>query len=133
MVFQLPVLLRRSVAANISYVLKVHGMAGGKRRAGVKRLLAQCGLGGQARQAARTLSGGEQQRLAFVRAMAGGPDVLFLDEPTSSLDPAGAGIIEEMIAAVSASGTKIVMVTTRSGAGAAACGGSDFLSWRAGA
>ena len=111
MVFQHPVLLRRSVAANVAYALKVHGVAGGARRDAVKRLLAQSGLSGQARQAARTLSGGEQQRLAFVRAMAGAPDVLFLDEPTSSLDPAASLAIEEMIAQVSAAGTKIVMVT----------------------
>jgi len=105
------VLLRRSVAANVDYALKVHGVAGGARRDAVGRLLAQSGLSAQARQAARTLSGGEQQRLAFVRAMAGAPDVLFLDEPTSSLDPAASGIIEDMISAVSMAGTKIIMVT----------------------
>jgi tungstate transport system ATP-binding protein len=57
------------------------------------------------------LSGGEQQRLALARAWALHPEVLFLDEPTASLDPAATREIESVIKAFDASGTKIVMVT----------------------
>jgi len=111
MVFQQPVLLRRSVAANIAYALKVSGISGAVRRHKLGQLLDQCGLKKQAGQPARTLSGGEQQRLAFVRAMASEPDVLFLDEPTSSLDPSACDEIETLIRRASLSGTKIIMVT----------------------
>jgi tungstate transport system ATP-binding protein len=111
MVFQKPVLLRRSVAANVDYVLAVNGMARGERRTRVATLLADGGLADKADQAARSLSGGEQQRLALVRGMAVAPAVLFLDEPTSSLDPEATQAIEAMIRAAAAGGTKVVMIT----------------------
>jgi tungstate transport system ATP-binding protein len=57
------------------------------------------------------LSGGEQQRLALARAWALGPEVLFLDEPTASLDPVATREVESIIGQIRASGTKIVMTT----------------------
>jgi tungstate transport system ATP-binding protein len=57
------------------------------------------------------LSGGEQQRLALARALARDPVVLFLDEPTASLDPAATKAIEDLIRTVSARGIKVVMST----------------------
>ena len=66
---------------------------------------------------ARRLSGGEQQRLALARALARDPEVLFLDEPTASLDPAATKAIEDIVRAVTARGVKVVMSTHDLGAG----------------
>jgi tungstate transport system ATP-binding protein len=64
---------------------------------------------------ARVLSGGEQQRLAMARAMICAPRLLFLDEPTASLDPASTLAIEDLISKARAKGTTIVMVTHDTG------------------
>ena len=108
-VFQKPVMLRRSVAANVSFALAAAGRS--TERAVVEDLLGQVGLAGFERRPARRLSGGEQQRLALARALARDPEVLFLDEPTASLDPAGTKGVEDIIVRVARAGVKIVMST----------------------
>jgi len=108
-VFQKPVMLRRSVAANVSFALAAAGRS--PEPAIMERLLGQVGLAGFERRPARRLSGGEQQRLALARALARDPDVLFLDEPTASLDPAGTKGVEDIIVRVARAGVKIVMST----------------------
>ncbi|WP_369796047.1 ATP-binding cassette domain-containing protein [Puniceibacterium sp. IMCC21224] len=108
MVFQKPVLLRRSVAANVDFVLRARGR---RDRAARDALLARVGLSDHAAQPARLLSGGEQQRLALARALAVQPEVLFLDEPTASLDPASALMIEEIARNIRDQGTKLVFIT----------------------
>ena len=107
LVFQKPVLLRRSVAANVDFVLKARG----KDRARRADLLDHVGLSHKAAQPARLLSGGEAQRLALARALATEPEILFLDEPTASLDPASVLAIEAIVSAARARGTRIVFVT----------------------
>ena len=108
MVFQRPVLLRRSVAANLRFVLRLRGDAGAER---VAALLAEVGLSGKGAQPARSLSGGEQQRLSLARALALAPEVLFLDEPTANLDPNSTATIERIVRQARARGTKVVFVT----------------------
>jgi tungstate transport system ATP-binding protein len=108
MVFQRPVLLRRSVAANLRFVLRLRGDAGAGR---VAALLAEVGLSGRGGQPARSLSGGEQQRLSLARALALAPEVLFLDEPTANLDPNSTATIERIVRQARARGTKVVFVT----------------------
>jgi tungstate transport system ATP-binding protein len=111
MVFQRPVLLRRSVAANVRYALAVHGYPREERPERVSRVLELASLAHLAQSPARVLSGGEQQRLAMARALATEPDVLFLDEPTASLDPFSTLAVEEIVTKARAAGTKIVFVT----------------------
>lgn len=108
MVFQSPVLLRRSVAANIDFVLRTRGVFDAARR---DALLAQVGLLAHRAQPARMLSGGEQQRLALARALATGPEVLFLDEATASLDPTSVLKIEEIVSDAASRGIKIIFIT----------------------
>jgi tungstate transport system ATP-binding protein len=111
MVFQRPVLLRRSVAGNLLHVLAIRGVPRARRAALVDEALQTAGLARLARQSARTLSGGEQQRLAIARAWVLKPDVLLLDEPSANLDPEATRAIEEMIHTFDASGTRIIMTT----------------------
>ncbi len=112
MVFQTPVLLRRSVAAHVDFVLKLKRNADETR---LNRLLMQANLLDKAGLPARALSGGEQQRLALARALASDPEVLFLDEPTASLDPSSTQAIETAIAEASGRGVKVVLVTHDAG------------------
>jgi tungstate transport system ATP-binding protein len=111
MVFQRPVMLRRSGAANVDYALRLRGIPSAHRRARIRERLQETGLADRAEQPARSLSVGEQQCLAPARAWATAPEVLFLDEPTASLDPAQTRAVEEIVAAIDLSGTKIVMTT----------------------
>jgi len=107
MVFQRPVMLRRSALANVAYALRLAGQDEGQAMDALKEV----GLGHLAHRPARVLSGGEQQRLALARAWALHPEVLFLDEPTASLDPSATREIEAVIRAFDGAGTKIVMAT----------------------
>jgi len=111
MVFQRPVLLRRSTAANIRYALRTQGIPRRQRRAIVREALERAGLLSLAERPARVLSGGEQQRLALARAWALKPQVLFLDEPTASLDPAATRAVEALLDEIYQTGTKVIMTT----------------------
>lgn len=111
MVFQDPVMLRRSVAANIAYALRLTGIARAEREARIEDMLVRTGLTDLRKRPATVLSGGEQQRLALARAWALKPEVLFLDEPTASLDPGATGAVETVIEDMHREGCKIVMTT----------------------
>jgi tungstate transport system ATP-binding protein len=109
--FQRPAMLRRSASANVSYALASVGIPRAERPRRIEELLSLVRLQGFASRPARSLSGGEQQRLALARALARDPAVLFLDEPSASLDPAAAKSIEDVVRAVAANGVKVVMST----------------------
>ena len=111
MVFQHPIMLRRSALANVTYALNVAGVPAAEREPRANEALREVGLLQVAGRPARVLSGGEQQRLALARAWALHPEVLFLDEPTASLDPSATREIETVIRAFDAAGTKIIMAT----------------------
>ena len=109
--FEKPVMLRRSAAANVAYGLAQAGCPRSSRARRTEELLDRVGLLTLASRPARRLSGGEQQRLALARALAREPEILLLDEPTASLDPAATRFVEEIIITAAQSGTKIVMAS----------------------
>lgn len=111
MVFQRPVMLRTTAIANVIYGLKLKGLAAAEcgRRAGAA--LEHVGLGHLAQRPARLLSGGEQQRVALARAWALEPQLLILDEPTASLDPASTREVERIVGEIAAAGARILMTT----------------------
>ena len=111
MVFQRPVMLRTTALANVEYGLKLRGVATKERQQRSMAALARVGLADFADRPARRLSGGEQQRVALARVWALEPQVLFLDEPTASLDPASSREVERIIKEIAASGTRIVITT----------------------
>jgi tungstate transport system ATP-binding protein len=115
MVFQHPVMLRRGALANVEYALAVNGVGNPERRRRARCALEQAGLWLLAEQPARSLSGGERQRLALARAWALRPRILYLDEPTASLDPGASAAVEEEIGRIHAAGTRIVLTTHRLG------------------
>jgi tungstate transport system ATP-binding protein len=108
-VFQRPVALDRTVRDNLAYGLSVRGARGYDDK--IVRLLEALALGPLADAPARTLSGGEIQRVAFGRALAFDPEVLLLDEPTANLDPYNVRIIEQLIRNEKAKGVTIVLAT----------------------
>ena len=79
MVFQRPVMLRRAALGNVTYGLKLAGVARTERDRRAREVLDAVGLSAIATRPARVLSGGEQQKLALARAWALTPEVLFLD------------------------------------------------------
>jgi tungstate transport system ATP-binding protein len=110
-VFQRPVMLRRSVAANVQFALAQADVGRGERALRALALLDRVGLADLAQRPARRLSGGEQQRLALARALAREPELLLLDEPTANLDPAATRAVEDIVLSAAQSGIKIVMAT----------------------
>lgn len=110
-VFQRPVMLRRSAEDNVRFALSAIGVPRSDHDGRVAELFKLVGLDGLQKRSARRLSGGEQQRLAIARALARDPSVIFLDEPTASLDPAATKTIEDIVRTITARGVKAVLST----------------------
>ena len=111
MVFQRPFALRMSAQANVALGLWLRGTRWSQAREEALRALDRVGLGSRALRNARTLSGGELQRLALARAWALKPNVLLLDEPTSALDPHAKREVERLMEDFAADGTTLVFAS----------------------
>lgn len=111
MLFQRPFLLHFSVRRNLQLALWLARVPAAQRGVRLDDALRRVGLQAMADRPARSLSGGQQQRLALARAWAVQPDILFLDEPTASLDPSAKREVEALIDDFGHAGMALVMST----------------------
>jgi len=111
MVFQKPIMLKRTVKANLLFALDAIENERTIKEQLVQKALSEVHLSHKADAYAPTLSQGEQQKLAIIRACLLKPEVLFLDEPTSNIDPHYTREIESLIRTISNQGTQIIMAT----------------------
>ena len=96
---------------NVDVPLRYRGMQRKRRKAAIEGALEVVGLSSRLRHYPAQLSGGQQQRVAVARALVGEPKLILADEPTGNLDSAMAREIIDLLEAINASGTTIVMVT----------------------
>ena len=99
------------LADNIEVPLRYRHWSGAERRKAVGEMLDLVGLGARRGYLPSQLSGGQQQRVAIARALAGKPRFLLADEPTGNLDSEMADQVMQLLEAINAEGTTIVMVT----------------------
>lgn len=113
MVLQKPVALNRSVWNNLAYALRIRGEEERHIADKVRGELKRLGLSDRSQKNARTLSGGEMQRLCFARATIFGPEMLLLDEFAANLDPSNVALLEGQLRAFMDEGEDrcVVMVT----------------------
>ena len=101
-----------TVFRNVSYGLTIRGIKGTDAEQKARKALEFVGLDHKRNQRALTLSSGETQRLGIARALVIQPEILFLDEPTASVDQGNTGIIEEIILGMKKQGNLTVVMTT---------------------
>ena len=111
LLLQKPTFFQRTVRFNLEFVLTIAGIPAKKQEEFYQQALEVCGLTELSERNARTLSGGQLQRLSLARAWALQPDVLLLDEPTVALDPPAALVFEDIIQRFKQSHTKVLMTT----------------------
>lgn len=111
MVFQRPFVMRLSVRNNLRLALWLGEVPRASWDERIAAALQRVALQGLEARPARALSGGQQQRLALARAWAVRPQLLFLDEPTASLDPTAKREVEALLAGFAADGMTLVMST----------------------
>ena len=104
-----------TVFRNVSYGLTIRGMKGERAEKEVLKTLEFVGLTHKRNQKAITLSSGETQRLGIARALVIQPEILFLDEPTASVDQRNTGIIEEIVLGMKNEGITVIMTTHDAG------------------
>jgi tungstate transport system ATP-binding protein len=113
MILQKPMVLNRSVENNLAYALTIRGWSEEESQKRVDRELKRLGLEERRKKNARTLSGGEMQRLCFARSTIFDPALLILDEFTANLDPANVALLEDMVRNyASESKERTVMIVT---------------------
>lgn len=107
-----PAIFNSTVYGNAAYGLKVRGVSRAVERERAHEALKTVGLHEMSGRNALTLSSGEAQRLALARALAVGPEALFLDEPTASVDEENTEVIEGLISRMRTAGGPTVIMAT---------------------
>jgi ABC-2 type transport system ATP-binding protein len=100
-----------TVEENLRFYAGLYGLVGAEGRQRIEELITSLNFTPRRRQMAGTLSGGWKQRLSLACATSHRPDVLFLDEPTAGVDPAARRHFWEVIHALAANGTTILVTT----------------------
>lgn len=100
-----------SALENITYPLIPRGVPRAERRRRAEELLTRFGMGTRLAARSAELSGGERQRVAVARALAGRPEVVLADEPTSNLDPETARTLLAIFRELHAAGTTVILAT----------------------
>lgn len=108
-------LTNKTVYDNVAFTLQVIGKSRGYIQEAVPDTLEMVGLGGKGKRFPHELSGGEQQRVAIARAIVNKPAILLADEPTGNLDPGTSLGIMQLLQAINAAGTTVVMATHEAG------------------
>lgn len=111
MLFQRPWLMRTTALNNVALGLWMRGVPWRSAKERARAAISRVGLGAVSMRSARALSGGQQQRLALARVWSLEPDVLFLDEPTSNLDPHGKREVESLMAEFADAGMTLVFAS----------------------
>ena len=101
----------RTAEQNVAFALEVTGAPRASIPNKVARVLTQVGLASKSTAFPKELSGGEQQRVAFARALVNDPFVLIADEPTGNLDERATRGIFQLLREINASGTAVLMAT----------------------
>lgn len=104
-------LQNKTVYDNVAFSLQVIGKSRGFIQEAVPDTLEMVGLANKAKRYPHELSGGEQQRVAIARSIVNKPSILLADEPTGNLDPATSLGIMQLLRAINAAGTTVVMAT----------------------
>jgi len=100
-----------TVAENLLVYGRYFGLADAAIRARIPELLEFAGLAGKEKAPLRSLSGGMKRRLTLARALVNDPDIVFLDEPTTGLDPQARHLIWERLKALTARGKTLILTT----------------------
>ncbi len=100
-----------TVKENLQFIAKIYGLAGKKQTRRISELLSTYGLDQKKQQLAGSMSGGQRQRLSLAAATLHKPELLFLDEPTSAVDPENRREFWEQLFDLCDQGTSILVST----------------------
>ena len=100
-----------TVTENLVTYARYFGISGAEIRRRIPELLDFSGLGGRAHSRIQTLSGGMKRRLTLARALVNDPEVIFLDEPTTGLDPQARHLIWERLKQLTSRGKTLILTT----------------------